>query len=203
MSHRGWLRPPPGMRFFREGDSIRTVETASAGAGGYCVPQAPAVVYLLERLSEDAGRARWARRTCLDLDDDRPIHDPVQERHRQRRIAQVLPQASKSMFVTSAVERCAAGVDHLVQQVRRLRRSVRSIRSKPNSSRITRSNSRSNAADAAASGRPATPSGPPAKGAGRVPHPIAQHTGRLADGLDEELAHAALADQNQVLSCGR
>ena len=95
-----------GDEILPRGDSLRTVETASAGAGGYCVPQAPAVVYLLERFAEDACCARWAR---YDLPLILRMIAPSTIRSKNA-IAnggspRYSPQASKSMFVTNAVDR--------------------------------------------------------------------------------------------------
>ena len=64
-------------------------------------------------------------RLAVDLQDGCPVHDPVQERHRQRRITQVVPPGGE-VDVRHQRRRTlpAAGVDDLVQQVGRLRRGA-------------------------------------------------------------------------------
>ena len=96
------------------------------------------------------------------------------------------PHASKSMFVTSDRRAARAPrVDQLVQQARRLLRFTPFDPVEPELVEDQQVEPRSTrGAAAAASGPPARPSGRRAPGAGRVPHPVTQHTGTLADRLD-------------------
>ena len=117
-------------------------------------------------------------RLSLDLQDDRPVHDPVQERHRQRRIAQVLAPGLEIDVRHQRRRTTAADVDQLVQQARRLGRfqpfySVEAelvedhqvefgVVPQPPRQRLVRQRRRQVLQD---------------RGAGLVPHPITQHTG--------------------------
>lgn len=77
----------------------------------------------LLRLNQIPLRPMRPIRLALNLQDDRPVHDPIQERHRQRRVAQIL---ALRLEVDVRYQRrralLAAGVDQLVQQARRLTR---------------------------------------------------------------------------------
>jgi len=59
---------------------------------------------------------------AIDLQDDRRIHDPVQERHRQRRVAQVIAPGLEIDVRHQRRRPRGTCVDQLVQQARRLGR---------------------------------------------------------------------------------
>src|SRR3954470_18601432 len=62
-------------------------------------------------------------RLAVDLHDDRTVHDPIQKRHRQRRITEVLtPRLEIDVRHQRRRPLRAPGIDQLVQQARRLAR---------------------------------------------------------------------------------
>jgi hypothetical protein len=138
---------------------------------------------------------------AVDLQDDRPIDDAVQERHRQRRITQVIgPGLEIDVRYTRRRSR-GASVDQLVQQACRLGTfgpfnpvETEFIKDHQVKVRIVSQPTRQRLIG---QGRRQIRQHP---SAGRVSHAITQYTGLLAHGLDQmALPHAALADHDQIL----
>ena len=138
---------------------------------------------------------------AVDLQDDRPIDDAVQKRHRQRRITQVIGPGLEIDVRHQRRGSRGAGVDQLVQQACRLGRfgpfnavEAEFIKDHQVEVRIVTQPTRQRLIG---QGRRQIRQHP---SAGRVSHAITQDTGLLAHRLDQmAFPHAALADHDQIL----
>src|SRR3954452_5632328 len=100
----------------------RSIASPRLQAKGSAIPGVPrwSSGWILLTWGRPLGTVRSIR-LAVDLHDDRTVHDPVEKRHRQRRITQVLsPRLEIDVRHQRRRTLRAPGIDQLVQQARRL-----------------------------------------------------------------------------------